>query len=115
MAQRCPSALKTQKDMERIKLTKREKKVLRALQTDTFDSLSPEDKHAVFSLQSKGLVRAYYCEGGDVADARLSLKGECYMEQNPKLRNPFNWLLFVLVMILITLVNVIILIFKLIK
>lgn len=93
--------------MERIKLTKREKKVLRALQTDTFDSLSPEDKHAVFSLQSKGLVRAYYCEGGDVADARLSLKGECYMEQNPKLRNPFNWIRLALVVALFNFVIII--------
>ena len=115
MAQRCPSALKTQKDMERIKLTKREKKVLRALQTDTFDSLSREDKHAVFSLQAEGLVIASWYEGGEVASAHLSLKGVHYMKENPKLRNPVNLLLLALATILLTLLNVIILIVKLIK
>ena len=108
MAQRCPSALKTQKDMERIKLTKREKKVIRALQTDTFDSLSPEDKHAVFSLQAEGLVIASWYEGGEVASAHLSLKGVHYMKENPKLRNPVNWIKLALVVALLNFVITII-------
>lgn len=105
----------TQKYMERIKLTKREKKVLIALQTDTFDQLSHDDKHAVFSLQAEGLVIASWYEGGEVADAHLSLKGAHYVKENPTLRNPFNWLLLVMILNLIILVNLIILIVKLIN
>ena len=77
--------------MERIKLTKREKRVLRALSRQGFDALSEFDATAVRSLEHHGLVRGAYIEGGGVEDARLTTMGKEYLADNPKLRNPVDW------------------------
>ncbi len=91
MAHRCPSALKTQKNMERIKLTKREKDVLRTLQTKGSDGLSMFDKPAVRTLAEKGLVDAMFEEGGGVVDSKLSDMGIEYLRDYPDLKDPVNW------------------------
>lgn len=77
--------------MERIRLTKREKRVLRTLSQQGFDAMSKFDIAAVRSLDNQGLVRGAYVEGGGVEDARLTNYGKAYIADNPKLRNPVNW------------------------
>ncbi len=77
--------------MERIKLTKREKRVLRTLSRQGFDALSEFDATSVRSLDNHGLVQGAYIEGGGVEDARLTNYGKEYLADNPRLRNPINW------------------------
>ena len=77
--------------MERIKLSKGEKWVLRALSNQGFDALSEFDSAAVRSLDNKGLVRGAYTEGGGMEAARLTTMGKEYLRDNPKLRNPVDW------------------------
>ena len=77
--------------MERIKLTKREKRVLRTLSRQGFNALSEFDATAVRSLDNHGLVQGAYIEGGGVEDARLTNYGKEYLADNPRLRNPINW------------------------
>lgn len=77
--------------MERIKLSKREKQVLRTLRNQGFDALSEFDSAAVRSLDNKGLVRGAYVEGGGVEAARLTTMGKEYLRDNPHLFNPINW------------------------
>ena len=77
--------------MERIKLSKREKRVLRTLSRQGFDALSEFDTAAIHSLDNHGLVRAAYIEGGGVEDARLTNMGKEYLADNPRLRNPVDW------------------------
>lgn len=76
--------------MERIRLTKREKRVLRTLSQQGFDALSEFDAAAIRSLDNQGLVRGAYVEGGGVEDARLTNYGKEYIANNPRLRNPVN-------------------------
>ena len=77
--------------MERIKLTKREKRVLRTLSRQGFDALSEFDAAAIRSLDNHGLVQGAYIEGGGVEGARLTTYGKEYLADNPRLRNPVNW------------------------
>lgn len=80
--------------MELIKLTKREKDVLRLLHTiggcpDTY----PYDVFAscIESLEMKGLVKGAWREGHTLESARILPKGETYLSLNPSLRNPIDW------------------------
>lgn len=77
--------------MERIRLTKREKRVLRTLSRQGFDALSEFDAAAIRSLDNLGLVQDAYIEGGSVEDARLTNYGKEYIADNPRLRNPVDW------------------------
>ena len=77
--------------MERIKLTKREKRVLRTLSQQGFYALSGFDAIAIRSLEDNGLVKGAYLEGGGVDDAKLTNMGKVYLMDNPKLRNPIDW------------------------
>lgn len=79
--------------MERIKLSKSEKTVLRriALRADGLPDGMGGDCYfaAVLSLTDKGLVdsRINY---NKIIDVRLSQRGKAYMIENPKLRNPVD-------------------------
>lgn len=77
--------------MERIKLTKREKRVLRTLSRQSFAALSEFDAAAIRSLDSQGLVQGAFIEGGGVEDAKLTNYGKEYLADNPKLWNPIDW------------------------
>lgn len=77
--------------MDRIKLTKREKRVLRTLSRQGFDALSEFDAAAIRSLDHQGLVQGAYIEGGGVEGARLTNYGKEYIADNPRLRNPVDW------------------------
>lgn len=81
--------------MERIRLSKTEKKVL--LIVDKFNGKCPYTypRHtfnsSVRSLERKGLVKGAYIEGGEVEAARLTNEGKQYLCENPRLSNPTDW------------------------
>ena len=77
--------------MERIKLTKREKNVLRMLRDGNSEALSEFDASSVENLARLGLVRRAGVEGGGFDDARLTNMGKEYFNDNPRLANPIDW------------------------
>ena len=77
--------------MERIRLTKREKAVMRILSNQGYEALSEFDASAVRSLSERGFVKAAFTEGGGVEDAKLSTMGKEYLRDYLSLRNPFDW------------------------
>lgn len=80
--------------MERIKLSKDEKKVLRLVSTGK-NCPSDFSKHifngCVKSLERKGFVKGGYISGGEVEAVRLTSEGRCYLSEYPNLTNPVNW------------------------
>ena len=78
-----------------IRLTKREKTVLIAIKNGTCDGAEgipypePIVRAVVKSLEEEGLVKAIVTKSGSTG--RLTAKGELYLTDNPKLRNPTNW------------------------
>ena len=77
--------------MERIKLTKREKRVLRLLCDDRFDLLTEMDYPALHELYDSGFARVAYIEGGVPEAAQLTTFAKNYLAENPKLHNPIDW------------------------
>lgn len=80
--------------MERVRLTKEEKAVLRMLQnTDVCPTTYPKSKFngAVRSLQCKGLARGFRSEEVGLACSVLTDEGKLYLATNPRLTNPINW------------------------
>ena len=77
--------------MERIKLTKRGKRVLRLLRDDRFDLLTEMDYPALHELYDSGFARVAYIEGGIPETAQLTTFAKNYLAENPKLRNPIDW------------------------
>lgn len=80
--------------MERIYLTKDEKNVLRHVAEKggegPWELPMLQVKYALYLLEQKRLI--YYILNFDEAvDARLTLCGRYYIEQNPKLKNPTLW------------------------
>jgi len=81
-------------NMERIRLSKNEKEVLRLVSLgDICPDTYPKHTFAlcVRSLERKGLVKGAFIEGGDVEGARLTRNGRDYLIENPGLRNPIDW------------------------
>lgn len=80
--------------MERIKLSKNEKKVLLLVSSgnDCPDSFPLHIFNGcVRSLERRGLVKVAYAEGGGVVDARLTSEGRVLLAENPKLSDPIDW------------------------
>lgn len=81
--------------MERIKLTKTEKRILRELHRGNDNIPYGVDKFshfdAVMSLREKGLVKAK-TDFENVVDVKLTAKGHAYMNANPRLLNPTDWI-----------------------
>lgn len=77
--------------MDRIKLTKREKHVLRALSSNNANALCEFDIPAINRLMTLGLVRAAFIEGHRLEAAELTTMGKQYLYDNPHLRNPIDW------------------------
>lgn len=81
--------------MERIKLSKAEKKVmlLVAAKLTRRQTAVKSDEYilSIHSLHDKGLVRGAFVEGGDVEAVRLTDKGRLYLYENPNLSNPTDW------------------------
>lgn len=80
--------------MERVRLTKEEKKVLRMLQnTDVCPTTYPKSKFngAVRSLQRTGLARGFRSEEVGLVCSVLTDECKLYLATNPRLTNPINW------------------------
>lgn len=81
--------------MERIKLSKSEKTVLRFVANSIECCPADYPRHvyngAARLLCEKGLVKVAFVEGGDVEDARLTPYGRRYLAEYPDLRNPVEW------------------------
>lgn len=80
--------------MERIKLTKDEKTVLRFL----YNRCGCPDiypRHifvsCVESLERHGLAKGAWTEWHNLEDARITPYGKNYISMNPNLRNPIDW------------------------
>lgn len=92
--------------MERIKLTKEEKAVLLHVKQSGEKQpkgLSPAVFHySLSSLQEKGLVK-FIANYEEILAADITIKGAAYLEQNPKLSNPIDWIkIITLIMTIIT-------------
>ena len=80
--------------MERLKLTKSEKTVLRMVAGGVRPKEFPTHIYtsSVMSLERLGLVKAYWKEENGVpVDADLTDHGAMYISENPILRNPVDW------------------------
>lgn len=81
--------------MERIKLTKQERHVLKALERYgdecKVDYPEYEFSRTIRSLQRKRLVKGAYIEGGGVEAVRITNEGKSYLRNNPQLKNPIDW------------------------
>lgn len=81
--------------MERIKLTKTEKQVLRHV--EEYGEKQPRDitptmfQYCLSTLREKGMVE-FKTNYDEVIKARLTIKGVAYIEQNPRLLNPIDWI-----------------------
>lgn len=80
--------------MERIKLSKAEKQVLRELHRGNNNIPNGIDNYtfvdAVLSLTDKRLIKSAV-NGDKVMDCKLTAKGYAYIRSNPHLHNPVNW------------------------
>ena len=80
--------------MERVKLTKSEKTVLRMVAGGIRPKEFPTHIYtsSVMSLEHIGLVKAYWGEeGGLPVDTELTDHGAMYLAENPGLHNPIDW------------------------
>lgn len=80
--------------MEKIKLSRKEKQVLRLLysgcgcpETYPFDVFAS----CVDTLERKGLARGAWTEEHRLGDAKITVRGKTYMYFNPSLKNPVDW------------------------
>ena len=81
--------------MERIKLSKDEKKVLLLFSKHGENGLDnmprSSARRALRKLQEKKLMQVAWIEGGDYEAMRITRDGSDYMIDNPKLKNPVDW------------------------
>jgi len=81
--------------MERIKLSKAEKKILRKLKRGSSEIPDGMDNYtfydSVVSLREHGLAKAVTEFETDVHGLKLTAKGYAYLRSNPRLINPVNW------------------------
>ncbi|MCH5220297.1 MAG: hypothetical protein J1F20_06965 [Muribaculaceae bacterium] len=81
--------------MERIKLSKNEKRLLRNIQSEVAywpDGMSDEVVSCTAtSLEAHGLIHVIWESGHIARDATLTETGIAYLVQNPQLYNPIDW------------------------
>lgn len=80
--------------MERIRLTKTEKQVLRLAATgDGRPATYPAHEYnaAARSLSRKGLAKSKFYTNGEICTLRLTDEGRQYLCENPGLKNPTEW------------------------
>ena len=80
--------------MKRIRLTRREKEVLRLLH----NGCGCPDSYpfrifaaCIAELERKGLAKGAWASGHKLVSARISSFGMEYISINPRLRNPIDW------------------------
>lgn len=77
--------------MDRIKLSKKEKLLLKKLSVRKYpDQVLEEDIDAFIILKNESLVHGTKGKDGILAP-RLTELGEAYIASNPKLKNPSIW------------------------
>lgn len=77
--------------MDRIKLSKEEKLLLRRLSARKYpDQVLEEDLKVFMILENESLVHGTKGKDGILAP-RLTAMGEAYIASNPKLKNPSIW------------------------
>lgn len=80
--------------MERVRLSKAERAILKELYRGNSDVPVGVDcfsyVDAIISLWDKRFIVAYI-DGGDVTSVHLTAKGQAYITGNPHLYNPINW------------------------
>lgn len=77
--------------MDRIKLSKEEKLLLKRLSARKYpDQVLEEDLKVFMILENESLVHGTKCKDGILAP-RLTAMGEAYIASNPKLKNPSIW------------------------
>ena len=75
--------------MNRIKLTRQEKKILRMMRSSKYPSVVKEkDKMPMKKLIFEGLVTCKENELGGLLVPNFTERGELYLYDNPKLKNP---------------------------
>ena len=81
--------------MERIKLSKKEKALLRNIASGVSyppDNMSIEVISCTASfLERRGLIVVVWASGHEFVSARLTNYGIAYLQENSKLNNPINW------------------------
>lgn len=81
--------------MERIRLSRAEKKILRLLsiKEQKRPDMFPEHEYnpALRSLEKKNLVNVVRVDGGIVWHVSLTFEGKMYLTENPNLYNPIRW------------------------
>lgn len=80
--------------MERIRLSKNEKNVMRFLKhLGHCPSTFPvhQFSQGVEGLERKGFAKASWASGHELFAAELTSTGEAYYASNPNLRNPIDW------------------------
>lgn len=76
--------------MEKVKLTDRCKEILRGLYDKTYQPLK-EDNEALLLLHEYGFLAGNRLSSGEIYTCRITPKGEAYLYDNPKLKNPSIW------------------------
>lgn len=80
--------------MERIRLSREEKKVLRHIvgngEKQPRDTTPIMFHYCLSTLQEKGLVK-FRSNYDEILSAKITVKGAAYLEQNPELKNPIDW------------------------
>lgn len=77
--------------MDRIKLSKEEKLLLKRLSAKKYpDQVLEEDLKVFMILENESLVHGTKGKDGILAP-RLTAMGEAYIASNPKLKNPSIW------------------------
>ena len=76
--------------MEKIRLTRGEKRLLRFMSNPSNEGrdIPKELRWPMWGLEQHGLAQFQRDERGGVVDARLTPYGKGYLATNPKLRNP---------------------------
>lgn len=80
--------------MQRIRLTRNEKRVLRLLSADLWcPDTMPYHKFAegCIGLECKGLAKCAWASVHKLVDAIITTEGKVYIAENPSLRNPVDW------------------------
>ena len=96
--------------MKKIRLSSKEKQVLRMLINSRNKELEnkPNNKiiYAIDLLEKKGLINVIRLTDGTIWNIKISNVGKSYIKGNPKLINPINWkYIFEIIALIISLIS----------
>lgn len=76
--------------MEKIYLSQSSKRILKAIKAQQNSDALKEDTGDLMILEQEGLINVRWDEQNRPIIIRLSDKGNAYMRENPKLKNPIS-------------------------